>query len=524
MTRRDDLSQTFLADADDAGHPITTHADQLDADLIMDGDQYFTEVFNAISGTTSGDEVMLVGWTFLTSMSRAAAEIGDLLAAKQLGGVNVYLVLNGSQYQNHGGTPFQECLEASIDMRERRIPPGATTPPLEQRVMFDFSGAGLTGSHHQKTVIVRQGTDSVAYVGGLDMTTTRDDTNDHPGMKTKDHPPSWGWHDAAIRLRGDPVGDVWANFISRWKETQTLPVRNAWRWLPGTGGPPLKLKPYNPSPGATAPVAPTAFLATNPNNDIAVQVLRSRFPIKLPRERPPLDWAFPPLGGIRQVQATMRKAIGAAQRYIYIEDQFIADTFDSDDGAARAYSLLPALFAAANRGVKVILLTSGVPDGPSFGAIPPSTMQNQVIDKLPAATKANVSIWKLTTLMVHTKLMLIDDVFCSVGSANLHSRSMYGIDQELHVALVDAAVDAAGQPAGAVRDWRVRVWAEHLEIIHSYTNVLPQLQDLDLALGMWRQSWRVGGTQGMWFASDNPAGFQPAKVRRTFVSPPPQEP
>jgi hypothetical protein len=50
------------------------------------------------------------------------------------------------------------------------------------------------------------------------------------------------------------------------------------------------------------------------------------------------------------------------------------------------------------------------------------------------------------------------------------------------------------------------------------------LENLDTALGMWRKSWLVGGTPGMWFQSGNPAGFAQTKIRRTFVGPPPDEP
>lgn len=527
MTRRDDLVQDFLATTDGVGHPITTHVGNVEAELIVDGHQYFTEVFAAIAATKPGDSVLIVGWTFDPNMTKTTAtKIGDILAERKFHGVNVHIVLNGSLYLNFFGTPFDQSLRALIDLREKRIPSGATTPPLDPCVLFDFSGAGLTGSHHQKVVVVHDAAanDSVAFIGGIDFWPDRDDTTDHPGTVLEQGGQPWGWHDAAMRVRGQPVADAWANFESRYDETRLLPVKNAWRWNPG-GVLPFKLQPYNPSLPATLPAKPAVFTATTPNPDIAVQVLRSRFPVKLPRESPPLLWAFPPTGGIRQTYATLHKAIGAAQRYIYIEDQFIADTFDGDDAGARTVSLLPDLVAAAKRDVKIIMLTSGKPDTPLPRPLPPGQLQDEVIAKLATVGKqANLSIWKLTDLMLHSKVMLIDDVFAAVGSANLHSRSMWGIDQELHVAVVDAKVDAANAPAGIVRDWRVRLWTEHLEVIASTVGVQAALENLDTALGMWRQSWLVGGSPGMWFQSDNPPGFAPAKIRRGFVGPPPTEP
>jgi len=54
---------------------------------------------------------------------------------------------------------------------------------------------------------------------------------------------------------------------------------------------------------------------------------------------------------------------------------------------------------------------------------------------------------------VHAKLMIIDDVWATVGSCNLHRYSMYG-NSELNIAFADAV---------AVRALRCELLAEHLE-------------------------------------------------------------
>lgn len=58
---------------------------------------------------------------------------------------------------------------------------------------------------------------------------------------------------------------------------------------------------------------------------------------------------------------------------------------------------------------------------------------------------------------IHSKLLLVDDRFLTIGSANLTNRSM-GIDSELH-----ASWDAEGDPhlARAIRRLRVSLLAEH---------------------------------------------------------------
>lgn len=55
---------------------------------------------------------------------------------------------------------------------------------------------------------------------------------------------------------------------------------------------------------------------------------------------------------------------------------------------------------------------------------------------------------------LHATIVIVDDRFAAVGPANFFSRSMAGVDTELTAALVTTG--------DAVRDLRVRLWAEHL--------------------------------------------------------------
>ena len=518
------LVAKYFATADDLGNAITTHISNVEAELIVDGSTYFDEVFAAASALSPGDEFFLVGWTFDAKFTRAASpkSIGQMLAEAQSSGSNIWVVLNGSQYLNHnapgvGHNPFVKCLDACIFLRTLAVPAGSSSFPLETRALFDYAGP-KTGSQHQKVVYIKKGSNHVAYVGGIDAFPDRDDNNAHSSATLNGS--SWGWHDAVMRLRGEPVTTVMENLSSRWSETATLMPKRYWSKPPGVSAP--SLKPFNPVSPASAPTLPVSPVASAPNPNIGIQVLRSRFPTKLPREKAPYeDWTGPPTGGIRQVYATLTKAIAAATRYIYLEDQFLNDS--SYGGYyADMFSLFPHLVASLTANdVKLITLTSGRTDDDTSPDTGPFI--TNLVNKLPTAKQTNVSIWKLTDRMVHSKLWLIDDVFCSVGSANMHSRSMYGIDQELQVAVVDAQVDAQGRPAGVVRDWRVKLWAEHMDVLSSYSGFQSDIENLDLALGMWRKSWQIGGLPNTWRVSGQPAGFNPTRLRRTFVGPPPTE-
>ena len=56
---------------------------------------------------------------------------------------------------------------------------------------------------------------SVAFVGGIDLTSLRADRLDDESTHRDIHS---GWHDAAVRLRGPAVADVGRHFVQRWSD------------------------------------------------------------------------------------------------------------------------------------------------------------------------------------------------------------------------------------------------------------------------------------------------------------------
>lgn len=59
--------------------------------------------------------------------------------------------------------------------------------------------------------------------------------------------------------------------------------------------------------------------------------------------------------------------------------------------------------------------------------------------------------WRYREIYIHSKLMLVDDVFMTLGSANLNQRSM-AVDSEINITTVDSRV---------AQDLRKRVWRMH---------------------------------------------------------------
>ena len=167
--------------------------------------------------------------------------------------------------------------------------------------------------------------------------------------------------------------------------------------------------------------------------------------------------------------------------------------------------------------MKVILVGSGTRDpaerAPMINRRLNEDLQTRIVEPLPLHLRHSVGLWRVEHLTVHAKVVLVDDVFASVGSANFFSRSMAGVDTELTVAVVTSGA--------AVRDLRVRLWAEHLRTPMSDPALRASLEDLDLALGAFRPEWLPpDAPAGTWRRPGMPAGFDPRESVLTLVGPP----
>jgi phosphatidylserine/phosphatidylglycerophosphate/cardiolipin synthase-like enzyme len=255
--------------------------------------------------------------------------------------------------------------------------------------------------HHEKTVVVDG---RLAFVGGIDMTDQagdRYDTSAHPARRRL------GWHDVGTRLTGPAVRDVADHFAVRWREL--------------TGEDLDRGEPPEPSGGHTVQIVRT----------VAEGMYDS-----LPR------------GDFRILESYLR-AIRQAERYIYLENQFLwspeivsalAEKLDhppSDD--FRVVILLPS---RANNGQDDTKGQLAVLESADDGA-----------GRLCVATLRSLSGSRDDRLYVHAKVGIVDDRWLTVGSANLNAHSLFN-DTEMNVVCDDPEL---------ARATRLRLWGEHLE-------------------------------------------------------------
>jgi phosphatidylserine/phosphatidylglycerophosphate/cardiolipin synthase-like enzyme len=476
---------------------------------IIDGVEYFEQVRTLLDRAGPGDSAFFSGLQLdpeLDLNGLAASEtdyraLADVLADRAERGVDVRVVLTAAVFSGSvpgiAIGPFRSNVFSVRALRER--------PALRDQALLDWSGAGI-GCHHQKMIILHVAGELTAFVGGLDLWPNRFDADPHERLSIGHD--RWGWHDGAVRLRGPAAARVWEVYRNRWAEAASLPRRQVYF-------PPLRWEDMNP--GTFSPVPPAPDVERYHAPGTAVQVLRSFAPWRideffmLHRRR----WTTLPRHGVQEVFHALSAAIRGAQHYIYLEDQYLFEV----PGGKRRFRLYGRLREAAARGVKIILVCSGRKD-PADGGVNvfrrrvTTDIQREVVDRLPPADRQNVIMYRVEGLTVHTKLMLIDDVFASVGSANFYSRSMRGTDTELSTVLVSTG--------DHVRDLRVALWAEHLRAPLN-DRLRPALEDLALALGIWRPTWMPpDALAGTWRAAGYPAGFEPTERVLVPVGPWPE--
>jgi len=256
--------------------------------------------------------------------------------------------------------------------------------------------------HHEKTVVVDG---EVAFVGGIDMTDyagDRFDTSDHPARRRL------GWHDVGTRVRGPAVADVDDHFALRWRELTGQRLE----------------RPAPPAPAGEHTVQVVRTIANGMYDAM-------------------------PDGEYRILESYVR-AITAARRFIYLENQFLwspemsrllADKLRRPPcDELRIVILLPT---RANNGHDDTMGQLGVLAAADAGA-----------GRRLAATIRSRTGERVDRLYVHAKVGIVDDRWLTVGSANLNAHSLLN-DTEMNVVADDPEL---------IRATRLRLWSEHLEV------------------------------------------------------------
>jgi len=330
--------------------------------------------------------------------------------------------------------------------------------PLGVSCLLDDSHMGLLNhplvAHHQKTAVIDS---RLAFVGGIDVMVESNGDNDR--WDTKGHPfhtplrldkdgkMPHSWHDVHVLFEGPAVADVEHNFRQRWNAVVELHSLDTSLLLPE---PTPQLPKASPKPTRSA----------STGNPVYLQVIRTI---------PKAMYSFTQQDGIATILETYQHAFAQAKRFIYIENQYLwRRTFLGFENPALGVphadmeNLLQSLAEALARGVIVTII---LPDNPNVGReftdeglkylweLAPRAVASGALQAYTLASslqKQDQTSYR--SIYVHAKTTIIDDLWVTLGSANLNNRGMRD-DSELNVALMYPEM---------AQNLRILLMAEHL--------------------------------------------------------------
>jgi phospholipase D1/2 len=274
-------------------------------------------------------------------------------------------------------------------------------------------------SHHQKIVVID---DALAFSGGMDLTVRRWDTSEHhpdnPQRRDPSGTPYAPFHDVQMAVDGAAARALAELVRERWKRASGEDV-------------PITPGDHNPWPN----IGPDFI-------DAEVAIART----------------VPALNGqqeVREVETLFADMIAAAEREIYIENQYLT-CMDFAQALARRLR--------ENSSLEALLIAPHTPEK----WLEYHTMRNGRIRFWRTLQDAGVSERVRLVCpeigsgdgsahtMVHSKVMIVDDRMLRVGSANLNNRSM-GTDTECDL-MIEATSDGERM---AIWQVRARLLADH---------------------------------------------------------------
>jgi len=392
--------------------------------FLVDADAYFTAFRRAVLNARR--EVLIVGWDVDSRVRLIAEEPpADGFPPTLLAFLNAVLAARPQLHVHVLTWDFSMI----YTFEREALPSYKFGWRGHRRLHFALDGDHPQwASHHQKVVVVD---DRVAFAGGLDLTIRRWDTTEHGG------------HDSR---RVDPGGQSYAPIhdVQMMVDGQAAAALGQLcrdRWQAATGEA-LAI----PRPQADDP---------DPWSGVPVDLAQSEVGIA----RTASDEVRGP--HIQEVLALTLEAIAQARRTIFIENQFLSS---GTVGEALARRL------EEPEGPEVVLILpcmqSGWLEQSSLGI-----MRARVLCRLRQVDRHG----RLHVLYpvapdlaggcvnVHSKVLIVDDRFLKIGSANMSNRSM-GLDSECDLA-IEAEDGPGGQAAAqAIARFRTRLLAEHLGV------------------------------------------------------------
>ncbi|NPC75843.1 phospholipase [Corallococcus exiguus] len=408
------------------GRNCWTRTDAHDAGVLVDARDYYRELYRAIRKARRS--IVITGWQFDSDVTLLRGE--DLEEAKG-GEVRLLPLLDEMCRENPElhvyilAWDFSMLLAMEREWMQNLLFNWTTNERL--RFRFD-SSSPLYGAHHQKLVVI----DGVmAFTGGMDVCDCRWDDRDHPARSKlrcdSGRDPHGPYHDVQTVLTGPAVKPLAELFEARWAHS---------------GGGELHLEPVNRDD--------MTFEATMPAPPGPVAISRTFGKTLLP-----------PQAEVQEIRALYVDAIDAADRFIYIENQYFSSRAIYD-------ALVKRMRAAGRPRLQVMLVLPRQPEALreqiAMGVAQVRLLR--ALREVASETGHGFAVYGSAAkdedgsdvfTYIHSKVLIVDDTFMTIGSANTTNRSL-GLDSELNLSWeAEAPGDAVSR---AIRRVRVSLMAE----------------------------------------------------------------
>jgi phosphatidylserine/phosphatidylglycerophosphate/cardiolipin synthase-like enzyme len=396
--------------------------------LVVDGYDYYRFFYRAAKGARR--YILITGWQFDSDFrllrGREAEEAG--------GEVTMLRFLEGLCEEN----PDLEIYILAWDfiefyLLEREWFQGwRFNKRTCERLHFRFDSRHAVGaSHHEKSVVVDG---ELAFVGGLDLCSERWDQRDHrlenPGRINPRGKPYEPYHDTQSCHAGPLARELAEVFRVRWENS---------------GGRRLEL------PEPEGETRREGFF-TIPISAREVAISRTR-----------AKTIVPPQESVQEIRSLYVDAVSAAEELIYIENQYFSSQ-------AVYKALVDRMRAPARPKLQVIFVLPKKPHS-LIEEVSLSFAQSKMLKSIIEVASAeghSLGIYyraagerdgQEVAVHIHSKLLLVDDRFLTVGSANTTNRSM-GLDTEINVAW-EAYSEEHGELRESLREVRLSLLREH---------------------------------------------------------------
>lgn len=398
------------------------------AGLLIDGRDYYRAVYDLCSQAKRS--ILMLGWQFDTRAALLHAE--DAEGARYP--VELLPFLRALCDERPELCVYILAWESSPIFALEREPLQRLTFSLGStpNLRFELDDSHpVAASHHQKLLVVDR---SIAVLGGMDVCASRWDDRAHFAEDSRRRKlfPAWGsyapYHDVQAYVTGAAVDTLRTWFEGRWElgTGESLAL----------GDDPQEELELRPSIEVEAPT------------------------IGLARTLPALE--EPARAGVHELRALHLEAIAAAERLIYVENQY----FTSEE-IRRA--LIDRMHRSGGDPLAIAIVlpreSAGLKEQVTIGVRQAEILRE--LEEVSAETGHQVGIYYAAApgrdgdevpVFIHSKVLAVDDRFLLVSSANTTNRSM-GLDSELGIAWEAAA------PTASLRRARVELMREHCGLV-----------------------------------------------------------